>query len=144
MKFTKSQFKELMKECLSELIREGAFDGKIEKIAEAKISVLKEEVSLRPNEKGPNNSGDFSKNPGISTAIEVLSANSNWANKDLFKEILSDTARTSLPLQLREEGLINFTTKTEEEQAKAQINALSSGDPGRWARAAFSRKKRPE
>lgn len=143
MKFTKSQFKELMKECLSELIQEGAFDNKLEKIAESKMSMLKEDMSIKPNERGLRG-GDILKNPGINTAIDVLSSNSNWANKGLFKEILKDAAQTSLPLQLREEGLASFTTPKEEEQAKVQINALSNGDPGRWARAAFSRKKRPE
>lgn len=151
MKITKSQFKSLMKECLTELISEGAFDKKIEQIAESKIKsggVMSGNVSQTPVATPAN----ITANPSIASAINTLSAAKAWqGKKSLFEEILKDTAATTLQKQLSEEGfgasgnglsLGGVATEEERQSDVKQLTIMSNGDPGRWARAAFSSKKR--
>ena len=150
MKFTKSQFKSLLKECLAELIQEGAFDSKLETIAEAKMAIVKEQARSTANDAGMSNTitgGDVGKNVAMMNAIGVLARGTEgkgmWTGKkSLFEEILKDTAQNTLQKQLREDGLANFTTPEEKKMNEMQLEALSGGDPGRWARVVNYGKKR--
>lgn len=150
MKMTKSQFKLLMKECLSELINEGAFDKKIEQITEGKIRgghLPQAPKSL--NEQG--NSFPPGVNARIMEAVNIVTAGQQGGRKSMFQEILMDTAMTTLQQQLPAEmngsgaGLMeNSPVSTAQSVAEQnQLAALAGGDTSRWALAAFGGKKKP-
>lgn len=147
MKMTKSQFKTLMKECLSELINEGAFDKKLEQIAESKMT---------PGGSTPRYSGYGSINeetrqsgginPRILDAINEVTRGKQGAQKNMFRDIMMDTAMTSLQSQL--EGAAGLqenvpATRAEIATQEAELSALAGGNPSRWAMAAFGGKQKP-
>lgn len=147
MKMTKSQFKVLMKECLTELINEGAFDKKLGQIAEAKMT----HGSLGNKQPGSlneiNANAKFDDiNPRILEAVNSITRNKQGQQKTMFQEILMDTALTSLQKQL--DGATGLQenspmSKTEIAAQEAELNVLAGGNPGRWAIAAFSGKQKP-
>lgn len=141
MKMSKSEFKTLMKECLSELINEGAFDKKLEQIAEAKMKTGHFTEGVKAQES--NSSRDVTQNPSLMNAVKTLSsAKAFGASRQLFEQILMDTAQTTLQKQLREEGLGGSITEEEEKVTSNQLQELSGGDPKRWMRAAFGIKSK--
>lgn len=155
MKMTKSQFKSLMKECLTELINEGAFDAKFQSLAEGQNagsmkSMLygNQNPSYRPQQTTPQPQGGV--NPKILDAVRNVTSATPSGRKGLFEEILLDTALTTLQNQMSQGdggfggGLYNNSPASAEEQAvdSAQLAALAGGNPSRWAVAAFGGKKR--
>ncbi len=152
MKMTKSQFKVLMKECLLELVNEGVFDKKIEQITEAKLRTSSpQRLSEQQQQEQPSGPPtDINKNQNIMSAIKTLSSGKAWDGKrSLFEDILKDTAQTTLQKQLREEyggsgggmAIGDMVSDAEKQQDQNQLKTMSGGDPARWARAAFAKKK---
>lgn len=159
MKMSRSQFKTLMKECLSELINEGAFDKKLEKIAESKFSKPAQIVEAKspsllygygqqnstPSENMPN------VNPKLLEAVKNVTSAQPKERKGLFEEIMLDTAMTTLQRQLSNGdafgnagALYNEAPVSGEIAAldEAQLKAMSGGNVSRWALAAFGGNKR--
>lgn len=147
---SKLQFKSMLKECLSELINEGAFDSKIEQITESKMrngGVLVEAGGKRSAE-----NLNPSLTPHMAQAIKNLSEGSSaFGNKSMFAEMLLDTAQNTLQEQLRgERGSKGFDPSlliegegisTEEMiQDENQLSMLAGGDISRWAKSAFGKK----
>lgn len=150
MKMTKTQFKLLMKECLTELINEGAFDRKLEQIAEAKMH-----TGNLPQSSNPLNEQIKGAPPGINPrileAVNMVASGQTGARKNMYAELLLDTAMTTLQKQGASEmggghgGLMEtiYTSPSEKIADDNQLNALANGNPGRWAAAAFGGKKKP-
>lgn len=146
MKMTKSQFKLLMKECLTELINEGAFDKKLEQIAESKMRGGHLPLGAKSlNEQGKVPAG---VNPKILEAVNIATAGQQGGRKSMFQEILMDTAMTTLQQQLEGVGASGLQDNSPVNPAiqaadEAQLHAISGGNPSRWAAAAFGGKKKP-
>lgn len=161
MKITKLQFKSLMKECLTELINEGAFDKKLEKIAEAKLKsgalvesnrkIVSEIKST--SEKHPPSKQEIPQNinPRLYEAVKLATSAQPAGRKSLFEEIMLDTAMTTLQNQIANGdgfgatgGLYQNIPISSEVVASdtAQLEALSGGNMSRWATAAFGGNKK--
>lgn len=150
MRMTKSQFKVLMKECLTELINEGAFDRKLEQIAEGKMRGGY--IPQAPNSLNEQaNSLPAGTNPKIMEAVNIVTMGQQGSRKSMFQEILMDTAMNTLQKQLSGEmsgggaGLMENMPVSQMQKAadEQQIAALAGGNPSRWALAAFGGKKKP-
>lgn len=157
MKMTKSEFKLLMKECLTELINEGAFDKKIEQITEGKVSQAGKGM-LFGNGHGsaPQSNQGVSPgglNPKLLEAVRNVTSAQPSGRKGLFEEIMMDTALNTLQKQIGAgdgafggggAGLYNDMPPDPVTQAQdqAELNALSGGNTSRWAVAAFGGRKK--
>lgn len=157
MKMSKAQFKTLMKECLTELINEGAFDKKLEKIAEGKISsqgkglLYGNQHRPLPHQQQASTEEQPGINPRLLEAVKNVTSAQPAGRKSLFEEIMMDTAMTTLQKQIgagdafgAAGALYNDSPVPQEVQAhdEAQLQAMSNGNPSRWAAAAFGNKKR--
>jgi hypothetical protein len=160
MKLTKTEFKTLMKECLSELINEGAFDKKLEKIAESKIQVgvlaasnkkIMSEIKGGLAASSEESSQLQEINPRLFDAVKAVNAFQPSDRKKLFEEIMLDTAMTTLQKQMANgdgfgnaSGLYQNMPVAPETIANdaAQLEALSGGNVSRWALAAFGGNKK--
>ena len=160
MKMSKIQFKTLMKECLTELINEGAFDKKLEKIAESKMPSHGTGILYGNQAASPSRGGQATYsppqeqagvNPRLLEAVKNVISKQPPGRKSLFEEILMDTALTTLQKQIGSGdgfgaagALFNDAPVSQEIIAhdQAQLQAMSGGDPSRWAMAAFGNKKR--
>jgi len=147
MKLNKIQFKKILKECIRELIVEGAFNN-----------VIKENVETEyPNRRPAAN--DFVPNPrevGTQTPNDRLKEIAKIAAQDASKgdpksaammaSIFEDTARTTLQSQMGAEGKGGggdvYTGNPEEEQKEMKtLDALSGGrGVSHWATVAFGKK----
>ena len=148
MKMSKQQFKTLMKECLSELINEGAFDKKLQQISESK-SIQSPQSTMPTGYNQPNTSTVPSINPMIlETVRNVTSGGGSMTDpkrRSMFESILIDTAMTTLQNQIANgdgqgaSGLYNNIPVSKETVAQddAQLAAMAGGNPSRWAAAAF-------
>lgn len=153
MKMSKQQFKTLMKECLSELINEGAFDKKLEQISEAKKPVGSYPQATMPTghyQPAPANTTNQSTpvvNPMILERVRNITSGYSMdpARKSMFESVLIDTAMTTLQNRIANgdgqgcEGLYNPIHVSKETVAHddAQLASLAGGNPSRWAAAAF-------
>lgn len=159
MKMSKAQFKTLMKECLTELINEGAFDKKLERIAESKIKMpasTSSQGGLLFGNQSPGLPRLVSEeqpgiNPRLLEAVKNVTSAQPAGRKGLFEEIMMDTALTTLQKQIGSGdafgaagALYNDVPISQEVIAhdEAQLKAMAGGDPSRWAMAAFGNKKR--
>lgn len=129
MKFTKSEFKNMLKETLVELINEGVFDKKFESLVESKVknvSVLKEAS------KQPENSKEQMIKEFKSKIMQEFTGNP-------YANVLSQIAE-EMPKRLDEEKDSELGLGTPMQQLKDQedLNKLSGGNIGRWAANAFS------
>lgn len=134
MKLSKTEFKGMLKECLSELINEGAFDKHLGNIVESKISsggtngpiTLKEGMTkFDAKEYARNLTKDMilPKDPRLAAAF--LQTAEELPNKLMLENGLRNSEQMMI----------------DEQKADLELNALSGGDIKRWAAAAFSGKK---
>lgn len=140
-----------MKECLTELINEGAFDRKLEQIAESKIG----SGHLPQGSNSLNEYGNSASMPGVNDrikeAVRIVTGAQPGERKSIFQEILMDTAMTTLQKQLSGEmggggaGLMENIPVSAAARAAddRELAALAGGNPQRWAMAAFGGKKKP-
>lgn len=162
MKMTRTQFKTLMKECLSELINEGMFDKHLEKLVESKQSggfrTSSENGMLYGNSSGRSNSGTPPEktvtgdiNPRLIAAVQNVVSQSPNSKKTMLESIMMDTALHTLQNQLANgdgfgaAGALSQNTPLSQEALAhdtAQLEAMSGGNLSRWAVAAFGGKKR--
>ena len=134
---TKSQLKVLMKECLSELIEEGAFDKRLSQLTESKFSSMGSSTAS-----SATNSGGV--NPKIIEAVNTLTMGRK-NQKGLFQELLMETALTSLQTQLETaSGLLENSVQVDSPNSikEQQLVNLAGGNPMRWAKAAFGGKQK--
>lgn len=160
MKMSKLQFKSMLKECLSELINEGAFDSKIEKITEGKLTSF----GVGRNSTKPSSSSSFGNlqeqpvNNNLTQTVQgiVQGISVPGMSKEMLAEIFMDTATGTLQKQLRKdkglqeargmgstEGLLvgEEISPEEEQEDDNQLALLSGGGVSRWAKNAMIRKK---
>lgn len=151
MKLSKTEFKGLMKEVLTELINEGAFDKKLGQIAEAKIRTTGGFQHNNPIIK-ETATHDAAVNARLKEVVSSITNAQPNSRKNLFQEILMDTAMTTLQKQLTVDGGYGSQQMSismpisEGEKAidDSQLQILSSGNVNRWATAAFAgQKKKP-
>lgn len=128
----KSEFKKYLKECVAELISEGAFDNKIEKLVESKIKSGKIMIS-------ENGVGGKPK-PSREELTKMLVGNVVSPGSK-FADIISQTASERLPEILNEQAAPNQIEEVEDQE---QLNALAGGNMKRWAMAAFPKAKSRE
>jgi hypothetical protein len=156
MKMTKSQFKSLLRECLSELINEGAFDKKLEKLTEGKLQAAGAKPGMiygnssSPQIPQTTTSSDVI-NPRLLEAVRNVTSQTAPGKKSMFEEIMMDTAMNTLQNQIANgdgfgsnAGLGQDMPVRPEVAAQddAVLAAMSGGNPTRWATAAFGTKKR--
>ncbi len=133
MKLSKSDFKSMLKECLSELINEGAFDNHLGTIVENKIgSSGTSKISLKEG-MTKFDAKEYAKNL---TKDMVLPRDPRLA------AVFMQTAE-EMPEKLMLENGIRTKSQIiiDEQKNEEQLNMLSGGDVKRWAAAAFGNKK---
>jgi len=159
MKLTRSQFKGLMKECLTELINEGMFDKHLEKLTEgrqakpsAPVNMLYGNGNARPTPPSGLEQGASGEiNPRLMQAVQNVVSQTPSGKKSMFEQIMMDTAINTLQKQIAggdgfgsASGLSQEMPIAPEVAAhdNAQLQALAGGNVSRWATAAFGGKKR--
>lgn len=160
MKLNRTQFKKILKECIRELIMEGAFDN-----------VIKENVQVPPTRMASNDlvSNGYSNqsNPQLTNhpfapvgqlspaqrlrelakLTAVHSAQGDSKQAAIMENIFADTAMTTLQQQLGTEmggsGEVYLGEQENpaiEERDQMELNALSGGRPkNHWAALAFGK-----
>lgn len=164
MKLNKIQFKKILKQCIRELITEGAFNNVIkENVGSANlVSTVKKRptandfVSSNKLEEaaGPDTSvGNFSPNERLKSLTHTAAALTSKHNPEMssiMENIFADTAQTTLQKQLGAEGprgageafLVDEKfTKEEIKQDMEVLDGLTGGrGVGHWASVAFGKK----
>lgn len=163
-RISKSQFKTLLRECLADLIEEGAFDKKIKQIVESRspglssdgvaASVLREQSDKSNNTNGSSveaeSSGTENINPALLAAVNNVASGMSSQNQSMFKSLMLETAMTTLQKQIAGEtsiptngvmGLLNNgpATPMSVVAEKKQLANLAGGDISRWAKTAFGK-----
>lgn len=134
MKFTKTEFKAMLKETLFELINEGVFDKKFETLIESKVKNIS---VLTENHKQNSSKEQVLKE--FKTNIMKDFINNPYAN--VFSQIADE-----MPTKLDEEKESELGLDSPMQRIKDQedLNKLSGGNIGRWAANAFaSQRKKP-
>lgn len=125
MKFSKSQFKSLMKECLSDLITEGAFDKHLEKIVESKVSSSKTNVLSLTEASDRKAFAQKLIKDMVVPKNNALAAAMLEVAEGLPEKMLLEQGH-ALPQQIKVE--------------ENQLDTLSGGDVSKWAHLAFNKK----
>lgn len=134
-KLTKGTLKELLRECLVELMEE---EG---------ISFIKEgaPASATPRPTAPESAARVPASPAPARPIEnqmlkesIKELTGNMP--DMFASIFEDTARTTLQEQLANEGKVVLPPSEEAMAADETVlkEMAEGGDLGRWASVAFA------
>jgi hypothetical protein len=156
MKLKKDQFKKILKECILELINEGAFDKVVsEGLQESKRYGRNDQnrpaVQLQENyDSGHGGFGQLSPNERLREMARTtahLASGGNKKQADMLSKIFEDTAMTTLQAQLAsgDKGNISpgmFIGEQADPQVEmfeqAQLDALSGGRGAKhWAALAF-------
>ena len=150
MKLNKNQFKKILKECILELVKEGAFDKVISESLHSSNHVQSRSgVDLRENtnQAQPLGLGQMTPNQRLKEVARMTAmgaANGDKKQAEMLASIFEDTAMTTLQSQLNEGGgggamsleENNMPAITEHEQA--QLELLSGGHGMKhWAALAF-------
>ena len=170
MKVTKGQLKSLLKECIKELLEEGAFNNALEEVLteaaqggqQAPLSAF--QVMNPPQQQQAPATPDMSmgsfQNPHerlralTQATAAAAGGSSNPQQRAILENIFADTAATTLREQAMDPGArgtgglsgLLGEMPVSQQQAQAdrdQLQALSfGGDITRWAQAAFAGKKK--
>jgi len=165
MKLTKKDLKDLMKECIREVLKEEGVVLKEQVLPKSKttqpqslyIGADKTTQKTNRNSNTSNtNSGPFSKqlpniNPMLSEAVNALSSQFRGKDAVMMAEIFADTALTTLQEQnsghqsFDIDGMGSYTVDNSENPAvndQSLKSLTGDGDLGRWARVAFANNKK--
>lgn len=111
-KMRKSEFKELVRECLIEILQEGALVGRPSVLETSK----KQKKEVRPRRRAPIQSVqenvqrrshptlDAPANPRFNNALDTAVAGVNAGGDPILDDILRDTAMTTLQEQMTQPG----------------------------------------
>jgi len=122
-KFKKSEIKDIVKECLIEILLEGIDISKNEK-----LSIKKEEDTQFKK-------GFIEENKRVNNTTRQLIKNTT--SDPIIADILADTARTTLQEQLNADNSKNISSIRQ-----TQNNDISMFDSSNWATLAFNNKSR--
>jgi len=122
-KFKKSEIKDIVKECLIEILLEGIDISKNEK-----LSIKKEEDTQFKK-------GFIEENKRVNNTTRQLIKNTT--SDPIIADILEDTARTTLQEQLNADNSKNISSIRQ-----TQNNDISMFDSSNWATLAFNNKSR--
>lgn len=150
MKMSKSEFKTLMKECLAELINEGAFDKKLEQIAESKNANVQPSYNRYVPQPFVGNSVPQPQNTGLTEQMKKVinyAVGGTGAKNSIMEEILADTAMTTLQTRMMNEVQGNFDSslvspgfsKSQNDAELEQLNQLSNGNMSNWKNVIFGK-----
>lgn len=162
MKVTKGQLKSLLKECIKELLDEGAFNNALEEVlTEASAQQTQQPMTghqvMREQSKDLSVGNFENPNERLTALSKQMAAqvagNSSPQQKAILENIFADTAATTLQEQPMGSGgaggnmrnLLGEPQVSEQQQQvdMNQLQALSmGGDISRWAQAAFANKKK--
>ncbi len=146
----KAALKGMLKECLRELIEEGAFDHVMKESVTAPVSMRQAPPSPSNNQRqqpSPDANNDFLNTFVGDVARSAASGNSKMA--EMLKEAFMDTAMTTMVNQREGKGYgaldEHLPAISSSEQAKmdseiAQIEALAGSSIHRWAQTAGIKK----
>lgn len=154
MKLTKGEFRLMIKECIRELITEGAFNQILTESISGNVLPNVASVSGQPQQVAINSSQNQANvNPHLQNIIQntakmVTAARPQQAG--LYAALLEDTAKTTLQKmllndsQMRNAGNMIVEDNTPLSQHEVQdLQALSAGgDMKRWAAIAMGGQKR--
>lgn len=131
MKMTRSKLKGIVKECLVEILAEGI--GSTGALNEAaSLSTRKRDESLRvENERLANHRKSLDK--------KIDQTVSNLTEDSIMRDILADTARTTLQEQIKHEGGSGGMAA---DDPGINLNNIFSESSQMWSQLAFSEKKR--
>jgi hypothetical protein len=165
MKLKKDQFKVILKECILELIDEGAFDKVLAeslhaspRVAANGLMTSHPQVPQNPYQQNrqPQSRPDYSYNhvgqgspnqrlQEISKITAQMASGGDPRQASMLANIFEDTARTTLQEQLGQGGgggnmYVGEQSSPEQDAAdRAQLEALSNGmGASRWAAVAFA------
>lgn len=164
MKLSKTEFKKILKQCIKELIVEGAFNNVIKEnvghVSPEPARVASNDLVSNNQQQPSNNFNPFTSSVGQSSPNERMrelvrmtamhSANGNEKQAAIMENILTDTAQTTYLKQRGAEGTgaagmggKTYVSKEEEQYDKAQLDALNGigGNKGsnHWAALAFGK-----
>lgn len=154
MKLNRAQFKKILKECIRELITEGAFDNVIKENVQAPTARLAPQDLVAPGHAAPqqpfNSVGHMTPNQRLRELSRVAAAQAGKGDPKqaaMMESIFADTAMTTLQHQLGTEmgggGGVYLGEQASAETDKvdqAELNALSGGRPkNHWAALAFGK-----
>ena len=130
MKISKKQLKDLIKECLVEILAEGLGQETLEE-----VRTFKKPAGKTPQKRAPGP-------PQPSPLLERAVAESAGGNP-IMASILADTARTTLPQMLSNDGPNSGGAAMQQvEQIKGNPEDIfgteNAGEGGRWSDLAFS------
>ena len=151
MKMTKKDLKNMMRECILELIKEGAFNGTHAMMPSSSTqnsNIMPMHMLQNPTaatmmrEQQQNNSAEMEM-MAKQVAANAAAAFSNPALKSKYQHLFEDTILNTLPQQ----SMLNEQyTEMEAKQDFQKLNAIPGVDVSRLAKIAFaggSRKKLP-
>lgn len=119
MKTTKGELKLILKECLRELIAEGALSG--------------------PTNQYHQNP---TVNPNIASRAQMIAQQASGGNAQqakILESVLMDSAQES---EAFEQGLVPPSQQTKLIQERQQLQSFGGGSMGRWAALAFNTQPR--
>lgn len=145
MKLNKAEFKSLLKECLNELIKEGAFNNVIkEVISKSNLPVIAENKSTTttPVKQQPQQQVPPMLKEVAANAVSMIDSPEV---KNVFQGIFEDTAATTLRMQARGETnpMMTPAMLAENNNTNVDLDALKPKDQpmSHWAKLAFGNKK---
>jgi len=139
MKLKKSDFKQLIKECLMEILVEG-FGNELPVIAEASSRKRSNGGSRRTRQK--ERTPRAQTTPAQSAILEPLVENVNMLSDDpIMASIFADTATTTLQEQRGGTPLATSQNSDSATRLAAQLEPVDLEGSSKWAELAFSTKQ---
>ncbi len=132
MKFTKSEFKSMMKECLAELIKEGSFDNHLEKIVESRVKKI-----IPPSGTTASGLNPLSEVVDKKAFAKQIVKDMVMPKNNAIAAAMMEVAETMPERILRESG---HGTKEQSVVEEKQLDILSGGNVSKWASLAFNKK----
>lgn len=154
MKISKSEFRAMIKECIRELVQEGAFNSVItESVGGGRMPIAAQDMIQAPVASYASPPPPTVHNPMLSNAIQMATSLITRARPEqaaLYSQILEDTSRTTLQKMIGQEnehrqGLGGLALPEEQaaitKQDSKGLEALAAigagGDMQRWAQVAM-------
>jgi hypothetical protein len=130
-KITKNDLKDIVKECLIEILAEGIVRSGSKKTL--KESINKKQILGKPKKTINQNISNIRKSPNINTTL---------TSNNILNEMLMDTAETTLQTQLAAESKKSLVLPPNADKAAKIVDAsdpieLFGEQSGKWAQLAF-------
>ena len=134
MQTTKSQLKLILKECLKELLAEGALGN---------MGMMQPQMMMVPvPQQGQPSFGGYPPpapmNPAISSRAQMIAHQASGGNAQqakILESVLMDAAEES---EAQDNGVLTQNQQHKLSQERQQLQSFGNGSMGRWASLAFN------